>query len=256
MRQVAQRYTSDARAYERLFAPYLHSLSSAFVSRLPLGEAGRVLDLGCGVGTLLPDLAIAAPTAFVAGVDITHAMVQRASARYARVVMDAEVLGFTAASFDVVVSTFILQHVPDPRRAFKELHRVLRRGGILATITWRSPLPDYHALAVMNDLLDEYGAERIEALTRSVEVEAPATLTALLEGAGLTVLEQEVRDASYRMSVDSFLERMISLGLTRCRYETLADRRGFEHAARVRLESLPQEAFVEPSEIIETISRA
>ena len=44
---------------------------------------------------------------------------------------DVQRLTYADASFDVVTSTEVLEHVPDDRRAFAELHRVLRPGGVL-----------------------------------------------------------------------------------------------------------------------------
>lgn len=44
---------------------------------------------------------------------------------------DVQRLTYADASFDVATSTEVLEHVPDDRRAFAELHRVLRPGGAL-----------------------------------------------------------------------------------------------------------------------------
>lgn len=44
---------------------------------------------------------------------------------------DVEQLTYADGAFDVVTSTEVLEHVPDDRRAFGELHRVLRPGGLL-----------------------------------------------------------------------------------------------------------------------------
>jgi SAM-dependent methyltransferase len=44
---------------------------------------------------------------------------------------DAQRLTYGDAAFDLVTSTEVLEHVPDDRRAFGELHRVLRPGGLL-----------------------------------------------------------------------------------------------------------------------------
>ena len=102
-------------------------------------DAGSVvLDLGCGAGT---DLLIAAqmtgPTGRVIGVDMTAAMLERASAS-AREMGLANVelheslierLPVDDASADVVISNGVIDLVPDKDAVFDEIDRVLRPGG-------------------------------------------------------------------------------------------------------------------------------
>lgn len=100
--------------------------------------AGRtVLDLGCGVGRLLPRLALAAER--VVGVDLAPGMLDRARKRIAGL-GNAEVrLGGVDAvdlqdgSVDVVVCFGVFEHVPSEHRhaALAEIARVLKPGGTL-----------------------------------------------------------------------------------------------------------------------------
>jgi SAM-dependent methyltransferase len=86
----------------------------------------RVLDAGCGDGTLLS--LVAAPE--VVCVDQSPAAVEAARARGldARVA-DIQELPFRDGEFDVVMCNHVLYHVPDRDRAIAELARVLRAGG-------------------------------------------------------------------------------------------------------------------------------
>ena len=90
----------------------------------------RVLDAGCGVGMYLRHFAQLSP--WVDGVDIDPEKVAEAKRHVARVqVASAEALPFGDASFDVVLSHEVLEHVGDDRRALHEALRVLVPGGRL-----------------------------------------------------------------------------------------------------------------------------
>jgi ArsR family transcriptional regulator len=92
-------------------------------------------DLGCGTGALAA--ALAPHVAQVHAVDASPAMLAAASARLAgcanvTVTEGAlEALPLPDATLDVAVLMLVLHHVPDPARALREVHRVLRPAGRL-----------------------------------------------------------------------------------------------------------------------------
>ena len=100
----------------------------------------RILDLGCGTGTLLLAIAAQAPGLTLTGLDAdTRILAQaRDKAAAAGVPIDfvdgwSHALPFPAAHFDVAVSSLFLHHLwPDFKRAaLRELFRVVRPGGRL-----------------------------------------------------------------------------------------------------------------------------
>lgn len=111
-------------------------------ARVTAGD--RVLDVGCGTGTL----AIAArrrvgPNADVRGIDPSEEMIARAKAKALREglavtfeVASAQKLPFDDASFDVVLSSLMLHHLPDLARkdAVHEMRRVLKPNGRLLVV--------------------------------------------------------------------------------------------------------------------------
>ncbi|GAB3701894.1 class I SAM-dependent methyltransferase [Mariniluteicoccus flavus] len=96
---------------------------------------GDVLDVGVGTGANLPHLPAGVR---ITGLDQSPAMVEQATRRARELgldatmrVGDAGVLPFPDASFDTVLSTFVLCCVPDEGAALREMVRVLRPGGRL-----------------------------------------------------------------------------------------------------------------------------
>ena len=100
-------------------------------------EAGSVLDVGCGDGTLALTC-WESGAAQVAGLDLDTRMITRAAAFAAErratigyTVGRADTLPFCDNSFDLVVSVAMLTFVPEADRVVREMARVLRPGGRL-----------------------------------------------------------------------------------------------------------------------------
>ncbi|HZP87147.1 MAG TPA: methyltransferase domain-containing protein [Burkholderiales bacterium] len=125
------------------------STSVAFVERrrlhrdgvffLPfLSPGAKVLDCGCGPGTITCDIAKVIGTGGeVIGVDAALSQVELAGERAARMGAtnarfqsgDVYALPFTDRTFDCVFSHALLEHLADPLAAMKEFHRVLKPSG-------------------------------------------------------------------------------------------------------------------------------
>jgi len=113
--------------------------SAAYV--LPwLAPGARVLDVGCGPGTITAGFAGRVPAGLVVGIDAAAGALAGARAEAARQgrrnvsfdVGDVYKLGFRDATFDVVHAHQVLQHLTDPVAALAEMRRVCRPGGAVA----------------------------------------------------------------------------------------------------------------------------
>lgn len=139
--------TLDDRIIEkRLSSPYpirkhAHDMQwQAFVDRIPAGAT--VLDAGCGPGVL--SILLAEKGCIVTGVDISEPNIVEARSyatkkgvddRTTFLTGDAENLPFPDRSFDYVVSSHVLEHVPDFTKAASELSRIARTQVIIAIPT-------------------------------------------------------------------------------------------------------------------------
>lgn len=108
-----------------------------------LRPGDRVLDVGCGPGTITADLVdVVGPEGSVVGVDNAAEVIDQAVARYTAAdtassnlvfaVGDAMNLGYDDNTFDVVHAHQTLQHLHDPVGALREFDRVTRPGGTVA----------------------------------------------------------------------------------------------------------------------------
>jgi SAM-dependent methyltransferase len=100
----------------------------------------KVLDAGCGEGTL--SVLMAKKGAVVTGCDISEPNI-RAAEKYAAeakisasfLIADSEHLPFADSSFDLVVSSHVLEHLPDFDMGLKEAMRVTRNRAVIAIPT-------------------------------------------------------------------------------------------------------------------------
>jgi len=181
-------------------------LGDAFVRFAGLEDGERVLDLGCGTGSLTAAILSARPTVDIVGLDPSPAFVNAARDRFhdARARFetgDAQHLPFADATFDRVLSMLVLNFVPDPDAAASEMRRVTRTGGHAAACGW-----DYGGGMEMlrffwdaATALDPAAAARHEERMRLCR---QGELEALWRGAGLadvreTGLTIETRFASF-----------------------------------------------------------
>lgn len=108
------------------------TIYARFVDELVDGDT-RVLDIGCGHADLLASTF--ARSRRTVGIDVdADALASNDVIRH-RAAADAERLPFARASFDLVVMAWVLEHLPRPVAAFREIRRVLAPGGRVVFVT-------------------------------------------------------------------------------------------------------------------------
>jgi ubiquinone/menaquinone biosynthesis C-methylase UbiE len=152
--------------------------AATLVQRIEAGDrgltAGRpcdVIDMGCGTGNLLFEAARRWPGARLVGLDGSDGMLdvarRRAAAlpeslraRVSYVTSDAAAVPFPDASFDLVITGFMLQQVPDRPAAMAELYRITRPGGIIGLAGWLVEKIPFAPEVALEDALAESGVVR------------------------------------------------------------------------------------------------
>lgn len=226
-RELADRYSANAEVYARYWAPVLRPMAGELISRLPLGGAARVLDLGCGTGGLLAELAEAAPRARAFGADRAAGMLRVASRDPGRLLAltDATRSGFRSGTFDVVVMAFMLFHLADPPAGLREACRILRPDGTAGIVVWGKdaelPCGD-----LWREALDSFGAgpdPRDPEIARHDLMDTPAKLRRLIRDAGFPRGRTWGRRFTTPWSRERLLETQAACGWTSRRLETLAE---------------------------------
>jgi ubiquinone/menaquinone biosynthesis C-methylase UbiE len=194
---TAGRVSRGVWGYDRRFEPHRvrtsPSVQRHFVGtvRQFLKPTDRVLDLGCGPGGFM---AAAAPLcAEIVGVDITEAFVERCRGTIAEAGLDNATCHWSpdgsvpgpAASFDAVIMVDTIHHCERPRDVLREVHRVLKPGGLFLIFEPNKLNP---ALALMCALdRNEWGLLRLGSRRAYRRLLAPSFSVRSMTYSGLLV---------------------------------------------------------------------
>lgn len=168
--------SGDGRFVEPMYEALLREIEKTV-------ESGKLLDVGCGNGSLFRFLSNAQYELF--GVDFSEKMIAEAKKNCGRKatfsVADAEALPFEDNTFDVVVCNASFHHYVHPNTVLAEMRRVLKDGGrlligdpylppvarpLMNVLTRYSDKGDYHfyGVAEMKSLLEKNGLKRFASV--------------------------------------------------------------------------------------------
>ena len=219
MTDQGERYDRIAVGYERWWAPVLAPSANLLLDRIDPsihGGARDLIDIGVGTGNLALPAVRRWPTTTVTGIDASSEMLGAADriadglpaadrTRFRTVPAVAADLPFADGSFDLAMSSFVLQLVPSRTKALREIRRVLRPGGTLAYVTWLADRTPFAPDGVFDRLLADFGFEDEPGDDRSGDVPSAATAAAELRRAGFRDVTAEASMLAHPFTVESYI---------------------------------------------------
>jgi ubiquinone/menaquinone biosynthesis C-methylase UbiE len=197
---VAGAYSATGGAWQHGPGRVYDRLAEVLLARSPVPVRGcRVLDVGAGTGAASRAALAAGATAVIALDPAVGMLAHDASWRAPAVAGDALALPFAAATFDVAVAAFSLNHLTDPVGGLREMARVTRCGGALLASSYAAD--DIHPakVAVEAALASHgwkpegwYATMKAEAVPLLATVDACA---AAADAAGLEAVVEPLRVA-------------------------------------------------------------
>jgi SAM-dependent methyltransferase len=146
-----------------------------------LARAARILIAGCGTGRQAAMVAMRYPDAQITAIDLSRASLRYAARRCAAArlhgisfqALDLHHVGELGLSFDAVLCTGVLHHLPDPEKGWAALADVLKPGGVMHVMVYsklarlsvralRGVIADLDDSAIDDDLLREVRRRIIE----------------------------------------------------------------------------------------------
>jgi ubiquinone/menaquinone biosynthesis C-methylase UbiE len=132
---------SDPQAYERFMGRWSARLAPRFARFAGVGDGQRILDVGCGTGSLAAALLRRGDAVSVVGIDpsppfVAHAQRKFGGRRAHFHVGSVADLPSHEASFDATLALLVLQEFPNPDDGVRHMIRVTRPGGTVASCLW------------------------------------------------------------------------------------------------------------------------
>ena len=117
-----------------------------FIELIEKNNVSSILDVGCGEGWLIDQISRQLSGISFTGIDVSTFGVERANKRNINnakfSVYGGEAFPFPGQTFDVVLSSFVFEHLSDPMGTFNEMNRVVKKSGsvIIVCPNFGSPL--------------------------------------------------------------------------------------------------------------------
>jgi SAM-dependent methyltransferase len=185
-----------AAAYDHYMGRWSRRLAPLFLDFAGSAAGERVVDVGCGTGSLSLALVERSAVKAIEAIDFEPDFVAALQEKIGQAPItarrgDACSLPFADASFDRALSLLVLHFVSDAQQAAREMRRVVRPGGVVAVSVWDT----YGGMPSQRIFWDtvtaiEPSADGRRAATMFRPATQPGDLPNLLNGAGLTDIRE------------------------------------------------------------------
>lgn len=213
MAQAWQSYDSAAQSHDRLAVPSLFAQPAKdLVEALDVCAVSAILDVGSGSGiAALTASQSSGPATVVVAIDPSFEMLRLARGNGLRYVLAGALphLPFCTNSFERVLASFVLSHLPSYEAALIEMVRVLRPGGKLGVTAWGSMRNQFrdHWQSIADSFAGKEALRAAvdEALPWEPWFEEPGNLENALHCAGLNRIALHHKQYKVRMKIADFL---------------------------------------------------
>lgn len=137
-------HVRNAEVYEQLMGRHSRDLAPLFLDWIGDAPGNRILDVGCGTGSLIAELLQRNPAINITALDYEQRFVNYSHAAYGtlpNVIVkqgDAEAMRYSDGQFDSTLSMLTVHFIEQPQTALKEMKRVTKPGGMVAVNVWKA----------------------------------------------------------------------------------------------------------------------
>ena len=204
-------FSGSGDAYDRFMGRYSTQLAARFADFAGVRPPQRAVDVGAGTGALARELVARLGVESVAAAEPSPDYAATLRERFPGLdVREApgETLPWEDGAFDAALAQLVVVFFDDPAQAARELSRVTREGGVVATAMWE--FEGVEMINALNEIRKRLDPERFGVAT---EYRDEASLRSLFERAGLRDVETTRIEVSVEYeTVDELWEPAIRVG--------------------------------------------
>jgi ubiquinone/menaquinone biosynthesis C-methylase UbiE len=204
-------FSGSSDAYDRFMGRYSAPLATRFADFAGVGPPQRAVDVGAGTGALAAELVSRLGPENVAAAEPSPDYTAGLRTRFPQVEVReaaAEKLPWEDGSFDAALAQLVVVFLTDAPAAVRELARVTRPGGVVATVMW--VVEGVEMINALNEIRKRLSPDQASVATAYRD---EASLRALFEEAGLRDVETTQIEVSVDYeTVDELWEPAIRVG--------------------------------------------